>query len=132
MIYFLPFLTVCLSFKTAKLSSIVVSLSLEKSPSSKTSVINSPLLCKKLFFSFSSFIIDNSLIVLDNSRIFEKVSIIAIVVSVACLLFKIVASMYSPFSVKAVGNLTFPPPKGGEVANCDFTCSHSSCVSSIK
>ena len=40
---------------------------------------------------------------LDSCLIFAKVSMIANVASVACLLFNIVAIMYSPFSVKALG-----------------------------
>ena len=40
---------------------------------------------------------------LDSCLIFEKVSMIANVASVACLLFNIVAIMYKPFSVKVLG-----------------------------
>ena len=40
---------------------------------------------------------------LDSCLIFAKVSMIANVASVACLLFNIVAIMYKPFSVKALG-----------------------------
>lgn len=50
--------------------------------------------------------------------------------SVALELIKIVASMYKPFSVKAVGSLVFPPFI--EVANCDQNGSHFSWVSSIR
>lgn len=60
-----------------------------------------------------------------KSLIFANVSIIAMVVPIACELFKIVASIYKPRSVNAVGNLTFPPPLG-EVEIFDFTGNHSS------
>ncbi len=55
---------------------------------------------------------------------------IEIVVFVAISLFKIVASMYNPFSVKAFGGLIFPPFI--EVENFDFIGSHSLTVNSIR
>ena len=94
---------VCLNFKTAKLSSIDVSVSLVCKSSSKISAISSPLLCMSDFCCALSCIDDNSLTLLDSSRIFEKVSIIEIVAWVACELLSIVASMYRPFSEKALG-----------------------------
>ncbi len=72
----------------------------------------------------------SALIVRDISLTLVKVSIIAKVVSVAFWLFNMVASIYKPFSVKAVGGFVLPPFI--EVANCDFNGSHSCWVSSRK
>ena len=55
---------------------------------------------------------------LDSSLIFEKVSTIEMVAWVACGLLSIVASIYKPFSVNALGSLTLPPLI--EVENFDF------------
>ena len=51
------------------------------------------------------------------------------VVRGACSLFRMVASMYNPRSVKAKGSLVLPPFI--EVANCDFNPYHSVLVNQI-
>ena len=67
---------------------------------------------------------------LERLRIFAKVSIIASVVCTACSLFRMVASMYSPRSVKTFGVYLLPPQL--EVENFDFKFSDSSSVISSK
>ena len=90
-IYF--FLMVCLNFSTAKLSSIVVSLSEVCRSLSNNSEIISPLFCiKDCYFSFSGFE-DSSLTACVSSLTLAKVSMMAKVVSLACLLFNMVAIM---------------------------------------
>jgi len=77
-------------------------------------------------------------VVRGSRRILVNVSIIASVVSVAFGLFNIVANMYSPCSVKALGAyLTcFPLPLPFKVKNFDLkrssTVSHSSCIRRFK
>ena len=54
---------------------------------------------------------------------FKKVSIIERVAFIACGLLRIVASIYRPFSVNALGSFTFPPFI--EVENFGFNTFHS-------
>ena len=122
-LYLVFFLIRCLNFKTAKLSSIEVSVSVVCRSSSKMLAIISPLFRMRLFCSPLSWMVESSLIFRDSSLILEKVSMMAIVVCVATGLFKMVASMYKPFSVKALGRFTLPPLI--EVDNFDFKASHS-------
>ena len=93
----------CLNFRTAKFSSIEVSVSLVCKSSSKISATSSPLFCMRDFCSALSCVTDNSFILLDSSLIFENVSMIDIVASIACELLSMVAIMYNPFSVNALG-----------------------------
>jgi len=61
---------------------------------------------------------DNYLLVLDSCVILANVSMIARVAWTACGFLIIVASIYSPFSGKALGSFALPPLI--EVKNFDF------------
>ncbi len=83
--HLLFFLTVYLNFTTARLTSMLVSVSLvSKSSGITRSEIKSPVLCISSWY-FGEFcgVCGIALMVLDISRTFVKVSIIAKVVSVA-------------------------------------------------
>ncbi len=119
----------CLNFRTAKLSSMVVSVSVVWRSSSRISAMISPLFRIRFCCSFLSSTVASVFMFRESSLIFEKVSMIASVALTACGLLRMVASMYRPFSGKAVGSLTFPPFI--EVENFDFNPSHSVLSSSM-
>ena len=89
----------------------------------------SPLFRIRFCCSFLSSTVASVFMFRESSLIFEKVSMIASVALTACGLLRMVASMYRPFSGKAVGSLTFPPFI--EVENFDFNPSHSVLSSSM-
>lgn len=124
MIAYLFFLLItCLNFKTAKLSSMDVSVSVVWRSSSSISAMISPLFCIRFCCSLSSLTLERVFIFRDSSLILEKVSMMAKVARTAYWLLRMVANMYKPFSGKALGSLTFPPFI--EVENFDFNPSHS-------
>ena len=118
---------VCLNFSRARFSSTVVSVSVVSKSSSRISAMISPLFFIRSFCSDSVSDVDRACMFLERLRIFAKVSIIASVVCTACSLFRMVASMYSPRSVKTFGVYLLPPQL--EVENFDFKFSDSSSVS---
>lgn len=132
--YFLLLFVRRLNLKNGKPTSKVVSVSSIFNSSSSEMIKsenNSPTLAIKAFcFGESVGKVCREKIERLNSLSLANVSIIASVVSVACGLLRIVANMYKPRSVNAVGNLTLPPFI--EVENFDFNGSHSGSVSSIK
>jgi len=85
-----------------------------------------------LFFNY--VIVDSFLTLRDNSRILTKVSIIAKVVCTASLLFKIVANIYKPFSLKALGVYLVCCPRllSSKVEIFDFIDFHSLLFNSKK
>jgi len=75
--HFFFFFIVCLNFKTAKLSSMDVSVSLVCKSSSRISAIISPLFRIRACCSRLSLTLERVLMLRDDLRILEKVSIIA-------------------------------------------------------
>ena len=121
---------VCLNFIRARFSSTVVSAPVVSRSSSRISAMISPLFFIRSFCSDSVYNVDRAYMFLERLRIFAKVSIIASVVCTACSLFRMVASMYSPRSVKTFGVYLLPPQL--EVENFDFKFSDSSSVISSR
>ena len=75
--YLFFFLITCLNFKTAKLSSMDVSVSVVWKSSSSISAMISPLFCIRFFCSLLSVTLERVFIFRDSSLILEKVSMLA-------------------------------------------------------
>jgi len=89
---------------------------------------NTPLNCASYFFSSSSNLFANSLLVARSSRSFTNALIIAMFTKMARSLLRTEESMATPCSVNANGSLRRPPCPF-EVAVCDFKPLASSGVS---